>query len=70
MGMGQTIKCKHCGTEFICLNGGNFMGRFDCSEGICHVETEASIRCPQCLKRLNNSQKEFEDMVIGQLCWD
>ncbi|MBR2351372.1 MAG: hypothetical protein IKA70_00350 [Alistipes sp.] len=69
MGMGQTIRCRHCGTEFICLTGHEFMGQFDCSEGFCRVETEISIRCPQCMKRLNNSEREFNEQIVGQLCW-
>ena len=53
MGTGHTIRCKHCGTEFMHLTGFGFMG-FDCEDGFCHVETETAIRCPQCMKRLNN----------------
>ena len=45
MGTGHTIRCKHCGTEFIHLVGLGFMG-FDCEDGFCHVETETAIRCP------------------------
>ena len=70
MGTGQTIRCKHCGTEFMNLVGFGFTGRFDCEDGFCHIETETAIRCPQCMKRLNNTQEEFEEMVVGQLCWD
>ena len=70
MGTGQTIRCKHCGTEFMNLVGFSFMGQFDCEDGMCHIETERAIRCPHCMKRLNNTQEEFEEQVVGQLLWD
>ena len=73
MGTGHTIRCKHCGTEFMNLVGlglMGFMGLFDCEDGVCHVETETAIRCPKCMKRLNNTQEEFEEQIIGSLCWD
>ena len=68
--MGTSIKCKHCGTEFMILSSLDFMGQFDCENGFCHVETERSIRCPQCMKRLNNTEEEFNDQIVGQLVWD
>ena len=67
-----TIRCKHCGTEFINLTGFGFMGfmRHDCEEGLCHIETETAIRCPQCMKRLNDTEEKFESQIVGHLCWD
>ena len=70
MGLGNTIRCKHCGTEFMHLTGLGFMGQFDCEDGFCHVETETAIRCPQCMKRLNNTEDEFNEQIVGSLCWD
>ena len=70
MGTGHTIRCKHCGTEFIHLANLNFMGLYDCEDGYCHIETETSIRCPQCMKRLNNTVEEFNEQIIGSLVWD
>ena len=67
--MGTTIKCKHCGTEFMYLTGFGFMGRHDCEDGFCHIETENAIRCPQCMKRLNNTTEEFEEQIIGSLLY-
>ena len=69
MGTGQTIKCKHCGREFINLTGLGLMG-FDIKNRINHIETEVAIRCPQCMKRLNNTAEEFNDQIIEQLLWD
>ena len=68
----HTIRCKHCGTEFMNLVGLGLMGfmGFDCENGFCHIETETAIRCPKCMKRLNNTQEEFEEQIIGSLCWN
>ena len=68
--MGTTIRCKHCGTEFLCLRSLGSMGYFDSENGFCHVETETAIRCPQCMKRLNNTEDEFNEQIVGSLCWD
>jgi hypothetical protein len=51
------------------LTGLGFMG-FDCENGFCHIETETAIRCPQCMKRLNNTEEEFNEQIVGSLCWD
>lgn len=69
MGTGETIRCKHCGTEFMNLAGVGFMG-FDSGTGTSHIETETAIRCPQCKKRLNNTAEEFEKQIVWQLVWD
>ena len=67
---GQTIRCKHCGAEFVMMTTFGLMKGINRAIGFRHVETEMAIRCPQCMKRLNNTQEEFEEMVVGQLCWD
>ena len=70
MGTGQTIRCKHCGTEFMNFMGFGFIRQFLGKKESCHIETETAIRCPQCMKRLNNTEKEFNEQVIGLLLWD
>ena len=69
MGTGVKIRCKHCGTEFMNLAGVGFMG-FDSGTGTSHIETETAIRCPQCMKRLNNTEEEFNEQIVGSLLWD
>ena len=69
MGTGVKIRCKHCGAEFIDLVGVGLMG-FDSGAGTSHIETEKAIRCPQCMKRLNNTAEEFEEQVMWKLLWD
>ena len=68
--MGTTIRCKHCGPEFLHLASLGFMGQFDCEDGFCHIETEKAVRCPQCMKRLNNTEDELNEQIIGELVLD
>lgn len=68
MERGDTIRCKHCGTEFINLTGFGFMG-FNRNKGFYHIETEIAMRCPQCMKRINNSAEEFNSQIVGTLVW-
>jgi hypothetical protein len=46
------------------------MGQFDCEDGFCHIETEKAVRCPQCMKRLNNTEDELNEQIIGELVLD
>ena len=68
--MGTTIRCKHCGAESMILTDWGFIQQLGRTIGFCRVETETAIRCPQCMKRLNNSEKEFSEQIVGSLCWD
>ena len=68
--MGTTIRCKHCGAESMILTDWGFIQQLGRKIGFCRVETETAIRCPQCMKRLNNSEKEFNEQIIGSLVWD
>ena len=68
--MGTTIRCKHCGTESMILTDWEFIQQLGRKIGFCRVETETAIRCPQCMKRLNNSEKEFNEQIVGSLVWD
>ena len=68
--MGNSIRCKHCGTETIILADWGFMQQLGRKIGVCHIETETAIRCPQCMKRLNNTEDEFNEQIVGSLCWD
>jgi hypothetical protein len=52
------------------LTGFGFMGKYDCEDGFCHIETENAIRCPHCMKKLNNTEEEFKSQIVGTLCWD
>ena len=63
MGTAYKIRCKHCGAHFdhymqpgygvlpVCVG---------CGE---HVETETSIRCPACHRRINSTQEEFYEQI-------
>ena len=68
--MEATIRCKRCGGEFKYPTDTAFMKRLYSKDGWCHIETENSIRCPHCMKRLNNSAEEFEEQIVAQLCWE
>lgn len=70
MGIAYKIKCKHCGAEFAYSQDQTFgmMPRCVGCEG--YVETESPIRCPACSRRLNSSQKEFNEQVQTVMMWD
>ena len=68
--MEATIRCKHCGGEFAYATNSGFMKRLYSEYGWLHIETENSIRCPHCMKRLNNTAEEFEEQIVAQLCWE
>ena len=58
--MEATIRCKHCGGEFAYATNSGFMKRLYSEYGWLHIEIENSIRCPHCMKRLNNTAEELE----------
>lgn len=35
-----------------------------------YIETETSIRCPSCHRRLNNTPEEFNEQVEMTYTWD
>ena len=72
MGHGQVIKCKHCGEEFYRYCGVGSFGQKsnNPNEPIGHIETENAICCPKCGVKLNNSEEEFKEQIVGQLLWD
>ncbi len=73
MGTAYQICCKHCGTRFnhsadagfgflpMCVGCGDMGG---------YIETETSIRCPSCHRRLNNTPEEFIEQVEMTYTWD
>ncbi len=73
MGTAYQICCKHCGTRFnhsadagfgflpMCVGCGDMGG---------YIETETSIRCPSCHRRLNNTPEEFNEQVEMTYSWD
>lgn len=66
MGRGQIIKCKHCGEEFTNYEGVGFMGVEIAQQ---HKSGDV-INCPKCKKRVNSTQKEFEQQIVGTFHWD
>lgn len=70
MGTAYKIRCRHCGARFEqsaqsgrgLLQPGTGYGNY--------VETETVMRCPACLKRLNDSQEEFDRQIEVTYHWD
>lgn len=70
MGRAYTVKCKHCGTQFDHYTGTDW-GRLQMCVGCeTYVETQMPIRCPNCMKRLNSTQQEFNEQVEITYLWD
>lgn len=70
MGTAYRIRCKHCGAQFEHSTQPGFgliPTCFGCGE---LLEMETAIRCPACLKRLNNSEEEFNEQVEVVYQWD
>ena len=69
MGTLYKIKCKHCGAQFdhyIYGERGVLQRAVACAD---FVETDIAIRCPHCLRRMNNSQEEFNEQVEVTYVW-
>lgn len=69
MGTAYKIRCKHCGTQVEHYMRTGYGSKPSCS-GRAYVETETSIRCPVCLRRMNNSQREFHEQTEVTYLWD
>ncbi|MBO5772071.1 MAG: hypothetical protein J6R09_05490 [Alistipes sp.] len=69
MGASYTIRCKHCNTEFLHIAGNDFGAIRSCVGCECHVETEVAIRCPACMRRINNTEEEFNSQIVGSFTW-
>ena len=70
MGIAYKMRCKNCGTQFhysLDQSCGLIQNCVSCSS---YVETDAPIRCPACMKRLNATQKEFNEQVETVMMWD
>ncbi|MEG2370319.1 MAG: hypothetical protein RSB23_04060 [Alistipes sp.] len=70
MGTAYKIKCRHCGAQFDHYVGANYDMLPLCVGCGEYVETEMPIRCPACLKKLNTSQKEFNNSIEVSYTWD
>ena len=71
MGTAYKIRCRHCGTQFDHYNENDYGSSIMCIGcGCSHVETETAIRCPACMRKLNNSQEEFDRQVEVVMMWD
>ncbi|MFI3301581.1 MAG: hypothetical protein SNH35_05185 [Rikenellaceae bacterium] len=71
MGTFYKISCKHCGAQFDHY-GDNSYGVLPrcvgCGED--HIETQMAIRCPGCMRRLNNTEQEFKEQVQEVIVWE
>lgn len=63
------IKCRHCGMEFQHFASADYGTLRACVGCECHVETQMAIRCPGCLRKLNNTQEEFNSQVETIFEW-
>lgn len=70
MGRSYKIRCEHCGTEFIHFEGQDLGTMRMCVGCECHLETENAIRCPGCMRKLNNTVEEFNRQVQTIMSWD
>lgn len=70
MAVSYQIKCEHCGTEFLHIAGEDYGTLCMCVGCENHIETDAAIRCPSCMHRLNSTEEEFERQVKTTMFWD
>lgn len=70
MGRSYKIKCEHCGAEFIHFEGTDFGTFRQCVGCECHIETENAIRCPSCMRRINETEEAFNRQVQSTMVWD
>lgn len=70
MGTIYRIKCEHCGTQFMHSRGEDYGFTRACINCENHIETEAAIRCPSCMRRLNPTEEEFKRQVETVILWD
>lgn len=73
MGTAFQIHCKHCGTH-LNYSAENAYGYMPHNTTISnrenHIEIQTSMRCPVCLRRLNNTREEFNEQVKVHFAWD
>ena len=69
MGTSYKIRCKHCNTEFMHYEGNDYGAIRECVGCECHIETEVPMRCPSCLKRINDTEEEFRRQIITVMTW-
>ncbi len=70
MGIAYKMRCKNCGTQFDYSADQSYGMMAQCVGCGDYVETESPIRCPSCMKRLNTTQKEFNEQVEMVTMWD
>lgn len=73
MGTAYKIRCKHCGAQFNHSSDASYgflPTCIGCGDSLGDIETQAAIRCPACLKRLNNTPEEFKEQVEVTYSWD
>ena len=66
MGTALKIRCKHCGAQFnhSGVAGHGFLPTFiGQAEDLGHSETQMAMRCPNCMRRLNNTIEEFYEQI-------
>lgn len=72
MGTAFKIRCKHCSTllnHSTNTKQGYFAPCIGNGKTIGYVETETSMRCPVCLRRLNATPEEFNQQVEANNSW-
>ena len=73
MGTAYKIRCKHCGAQVhhsSDMSYGFLPTCIGCGDTAGDIETQRAIRCPACLKRLNNTPEEFNEQVEVTYSWD
>ncbi len=64
------MKCRHCGARFDYSADQSYGTIQQCVGCGDYVELDAPIRCPACHKRLNTTQREFNEQVEIVTQWD
>ncbi len=72
MGTFYKISCKHCGAQFDHYGDSSYGGSLPVCIGcgVDHIETQTAIRCPGCMRRLNNKEQEFREQVCEVITWE
>lgn len=66
MGTAFKIRCKHCGSLFNHSSESRlnlYIHHSAQPQTMGYIETEAAMRCPNCLRRLNTTPEEFNQQV-------
>ncbi len=56
------LRCRHCGSEVAMSY--RVYNKSASKSSTRHLETEIPIRCPHCLRRLNQSEEIFRSQIV------